>query len=380
MTFGEHRHLYEIPDGIAYFNTAYNGPMLRASRIALEAAAGAKTRPWERRPANFFDQPDRLRSLAAGLFGATADHYAIVPSASYGISTAARIMEPRLGPGDRILLLDQQFPSNVTPWRRVAAESGASIATVPTPANGDWTSAVLAMLDSSVKVASLPACHWTNGARIDLDRIGPACRANGTVLVLDTTQSLSAVPLDLATVQPDFMVAAGYKWMLAPYGFGLFYVDERWHDARPLEEGWLSRANAEDFARLVEYCDDYRVGARRFDVGETCVPTVHPGAIAALEQLGDWGISTIAETLGRITQLIADEVTPLGFEMIAPDYRSPHLLGIDCPIPPGELVPRLAERNVFVSQRGQSVRIAPHLHITDADIDVLLTTIRETIG
>lgn len=366
------RALFDIPDDVAYFNTAYNAPLLRASRDALVCAAGAKLRPWERAPADFFADAETLRDVSAALFGTAAENFAIVPAASYGISTAARILEPRLQAGDHILVAAQEFPSNIFPWQRIAAERGAAIRTAGRPADGDWTRAVLAALDPSVRIAALSACHWTDGATFDLVAIGAACRANGTVLVLDVTQSLGAAPLDLAAVRPDFMVAAGYKWLLCPYGFSLLYVDPRWHGERPLEESWLARSNAQDFARLADYCAEYRAGARRYDVGETCVTTVLPGAIAALRQIEQWGIAGIVARLGAITDRIAAAVAPLGYEILAPHFRSRHILGLSVAGDPQDLIGLLRARNIHVSQRGDAIRIAPHLHVTDSDVDRLI--------
>lgn len=366
------RALFDIPDDVAYFNTAYNAPLLRASRDALVCAAGAKLRPWERAPADFFADAETLRDVSAALFGTAAENFAIVPAASYGISTAARILEPRLQAGDHILVAAQEFPSNIFPWQRIAAERGAAIRTAGRPVDGDWTRAVLAALDPSVRIAALSACHWTDGATFDLVAIGAACRANGTVLVLDVTQSLGASPLDLAAVRPDFMVAAGYKWLLCPYGFSLLYVDPRWHGERPLEESWLARSNAQDFTRLADYCAEYRAGARRYDVGETCVTTVLPGAIAALRQIEQWGIAGIVARLGAITDRIAAAVAPLGYEILAPHFRSRHILGLSVAGDPQDLIGLLRARNIHVSQRGDAIRIAPHLHVTDSDVDRLI--------
>jgi len=366
------RALFDIPDDVAYFNTAYNAPLLRASRDALVCAAGAKLRPWERAPADFFADAETLRGVSAALFGTAAENFAIVPAASYGISTAARILEPRLQAGDHILVAAQEFPSNIFPWQRIAAERGAAIRTAGRPVDGDWTRAVLAALDPSVRIAALSACHWTDGATFDLVAIGAACRANGTVLVLDVTQSLGAAPLDLAAVRPDFMVAAGYKWLLCPYGFSLLYVDPRWHGERPLEESWLARSNAQDFTRLADYCAEYRAGARRYDVGETCVTTVLPGAIAALRQIEQWGIAGIEARLGAITDRIAAAVAPLGYEILAPHFRSRHILGLSVAGDPQDLIGLLRARNIHVSQRGDAIRIAPHLHVTDSDVDRLI--------
>lgn len=375
MSVGKFSDLFEVPSNIAYFNTAYNSPLLTASRTALQAAASFKSRPWERSASSFFDDAESMRTICASLFASEMDNFAIVPAASYAISTASRIVEPMLGPGDRIMLLDQEFPSNVLPWRRVAAETGAEIVTVERPVDGDWTKAVLDRLSGDIRVASLSACHWTDGAALDLARIGRACRGLDIILSLDVTQSLGAVPLDLAAVRPDFMVAAGYKWLLCPYGASIFYVDPRWHDARPLEEGWLARADSQNFAGLVHYRDEYRAGARRFDVGETCVTTVLPGAIAALAQLDRWTVPFVAAQLGEITARIEADAASFGYEVLAPQHRSPHMLGLRAR-KPQELIEKLRAAGVCVSQRGEAVRIAPHLHVTPDNIAALLDALR----
>ncbi len=175
---------------------------------------------------------------------------------------------------------------------------------MPTPDDGNWTSAILDRITPGVKVVSVSTCHWTNGAVIDLALIGKACRGINAVLVIDATQTLMAMPFSIKDIQPDFLVSAGYKWMLCPYGFSLLYVSERWRDSRPLEEVWLARDNAENFAGLADYSDVYLSGARRFDVGEKCTPTILPGAIAALEQIKTWGVENISESLSNINKQI----------------------------------------------------------------------------
>lgn len=381
LPIGSQRGLFDIAADVAYFNTAYNAPQLNASRERLVAAAGAKSRPWERFPDDFFADAEAIRQLCARVFGGDADGYAIIPAASYGVSTAARAIEPALGAGDRIIVLDEDFPSNVLPWRRVARETGARLVTVPAPRDLDWTSAALREIERGAKVVALFHAHWTNGALVDLAQIGDACRAVGSTLVLDATQSFGALPLDLQAVRPDFLVAAGYKWLLCPYGFGLMYVAPAWREARPLEEHWLGREGASNFGSLVNYVDAYRPGARRFDVGETCATTILPGAIPALEQLGTWGIGTIAATLAVINRRIAERLVELGFELPPERVRAPHMFGAR--LPDGsdvrDLAGALRARRVFVSQRGNSLRFAPHLHVTQADVDQLLNAIEHAL-
>lgn len=375
------RHLFDVPDEVAYFNTAYNSPQLNATRDRLREGADSKSHPWERKASDFFAAADTIRELASAVFGGDADGYAVVPASSYACSTAARAIEPTLAAGDCILVMDEEFPSNYLPWERSARQTGAIIETVPTPHGKSWTEAILERLSRRVKVVAVGNCHWTNGARIDLNAVSSACRTIGAALAIDASQSLGAMPLDLQTVQPDFLFASGYKWLLAPYGFSLLYVSERWRDARPLEEGWMGRENAENFAGLVKYSPTYMPGARRFDVGEKCVPTILPGAIAAFEQLRAWGIDAIAGSLAAINERIAGHLERHGFQLPPVGSRCPHMFGAR--LPPryqGNLVAELAGRNIFVSQRGNAVRFAPHLHVTDNDLKRLEAALDELCG
>lgn len=371
------RHLFAIPEDVAYFNCAYNSPQLNSSRDRLLAGAVAKSYPWERRVEGFFADADRLRQLCAELFGGDVDGYAVIPAASYGLSAAARAIEPQLGRGDVILLMAEEFPSNVLPWRRVAKERGAEIVTVASPGDGDWARAIVAETISATKVVAVSTCHWTNGAKVDLVAVGKACREVGAILVVDATQSLGAMPLAMEEVRPDFLVAAGYKWLLCPYGVGFLYVGAAWRGARPLEESWLARDNARDFAGLVKYSDIYLPGARRFDVGETCVPTLLPGAIAALEQLAAWGIDNIAATLAAINERLANALSALGFRLPSPHHRCPHMFGAR--LPEGcqaNVVATLATQRIYISQRGNALRFAPHLHISESDSERLLKAVK----
>lgn len=374
------RHLFDIPDEVAYFNCAYNSPLLNESRDRLHIGVNTKSHPWERTANDFFDNAEIIRSLASDIFGGDVDGYAIVPSASYGLSTSARAIEPILQSGDKILVIDEAFPSNYLPWERTANETNSNIIIVPTPIDGDWTKAILERIEKDVKIVALPNCHWTNGAFIDLKTIGQACRSVEALLAVDATQSLAAMPLSIEEIKPDFLVAAGYKWLLCPYGFSLLYVSEQWRDARPLEETWIARDNAHDFAALVKYSKNYMPGARRFEVGEKCTPTLLPGAIAAFERIKEWGVDSIARTLLKMNEKISAHIENLGFQLPDISQRSPHMFGAQLPKKfQGNLVLELMKRKIFISQRGNAVRFAPHLHVNNRDIDRLFEALNEII-
>jgi selenocysteine lyase/cysteine desulfurase len=368
-TIPPQRHQFDIPADRAWFNCAYMGPQLRAATAVGIAAAARKASPWSIAPADFFTETEEVRRLFGVLIGADPECIAIMPSASYGLELAARTLP--LGPGQKVLVLAEEFPSNYYPWADRAAQVGAAIETVPAPADGDWTAAVLARIQPDVAIAALPHCHWASGLALDLVRIGEACRANDTRLALDLTQSCGAMPFSVAEVQPDFMVAATYKWLLGPYSVALAYVAPEWHCARPIEHVWASRAGAEDFSGLVNYRDETQAGARRFDMGERSNFVLLPVVIAALEQLLDWRVERIAASLSALNARIAERLAASGFVLLPSEVRSPHILGVA--VPPGatDIITRLAAQQIHISQRGAMLRISPHLHISDHDIDRL---------
>jgi len=165
---------------------------------------------------------ERAREGFARIIGADAEGVALVPAASYGLSCAARNLD--VAAGDRLVVLSEQFPSIVYTWREVAETHGATLVTVPRPEDDDWSRATLDAVDERTAAVALPHCHWTDGGRLDLERIGARCREVGAALVLDLTQSAGALRFDAGAVRPDYVICAGYKWLLGPKGTGALFV------------------------------------------------------------------------------------------------------------------------------------------------------------
>ena len=372
------RSLFDIPDGVAYLNCAYMAPLMHAVAEAGTWGARRKARPWEITAPDFFSDTAYARALFARIVNARAEDVAVVPAASYGMAVAARNLP--LGAGQTVVVLADQFPSNFYPWRAAATRAGAGLVTVDAP-DGDQTAAVLAAIDERTAIAALPHCRWTDGALLDLETIGERLRAAGAALALDLTQSAGALPIDMAKVRPAFAASACYKWLMGPYSFGFLYVHPDYHGGEPIEYGWAPRAGSEDFARLVDYRDEYAPGARRYDVGETANFHLTPMVIAALEQVLDWGVENIADTLSARTTAIAERARALGLGSRPRALRAGHFLGLQFAgkVPRG-LLETLARENVYVSVRGRSVRVTPHLYNTDADIDRLFAGLERVLG
>jgi len=345
-----------------------------------------KRRPFEIEPAEFFGDSDSLRAAFASLIGAAdPGRVAIVPSVSYGITAAARNLHPPAG--SHVVVLAEQFPSNVYPWRRLAAERGLSLRTVEPPATSGsrgeaWNEALLGAIDGATSIVAVPHFHWMDGTRFDLVAVGRRAREVGAALVIDGTQSVGAVPFDVEAVRPDALVCAGYKWLLGPYSLGLAWYGSRFDGGTPLEETWTSRPGSEDFRRVGEYRDDYRPGAARYDVGERSNFILVPMQLAALRRILAWSPEAIQRHCRSISRAPLADAASLGVTVEDEAWRGSHLFGLRLPsgLDPTRLAPELEARSISVSVRGSAVRVAPHVYNSEEDLRELVQAIRATLA
>jgi selenocysteine lyase/cysteine desulfurase len=372
------QHAFDIPGDIVYLNCASLSPQLRSVTEAGSQALRRKASPWQIRASDWFSDSEDLRALLARVLNTEADGIALIPSVSYGVSIAAANLPVKKG--QQILVLDQEYPSNYYSWRELAAATGAELNVVK-KGEGSWTEAILASMGAATAIVSVPNCHWTNGALIDLERVSDKTHAVGAALVIDASQSLGAYPLDIGRIQPDFLVSVGYKWLLGPYGLGYLYAAPRWRtEGKPIEYSWLTKKDSENFAELVNYRDEYRPGARRFDMGEFSNFISLPMARQSLSQVLDWGVANIQSALKEITASIEEKAARLGMNYPAFPGRVGHMIGIDFPGGmPEAIKDELSANNIFVGFRGQSIRVSPYLYTRESDIEKLFSVIRNYV-
>ncbi len=357
------RGLFALPGDMLYLDSAAHGPPLKSVRAAALAALQQATTSWLG-GAHWREDVERVRSLAARLFDGDADAVAMIPSAAYGLSVAARNVP--LQAGQSVLVLEGQFPSNLLPWRGRCAEVGACLVFVRREDGQDWTAAVLDALDAhpDVGVLALPQAHWRDGSLLDLARIADRARARGASLVLDLSQSLGVLSVDLETWRPDFVVAVGYKWLLGGYGLAWMWAAPRWRaQGQPLEQGWM----AHDCDSLWQPGSRGDVlplpGARRFDAGGVCDALRLAMAEAALGQVLDWGVGAIAAQLQLRTAALDDALDRHGLGALRTHDHAPHICGVQLPPQRADAVVRaLSDARIVSTVRDNWVRIAPHLH------------------
>lgn len=370
MTLPCQKHFFEIPDDVIYLNCSYLAPMFDEIKKAGIEGVMRKKRPWAIKPKDFFEESAQVKQLFAKIVNAQAQDIAIVPAVSYGIGVAANNILSHAQ--QNVIVLEEQFPSNIYPWR----SKNAKIITVQRPVNHDWTQGILEAINEDTAVVAVPQCHWTDGSFVDLNKIGGVCREKNIALVIDATQSLGVFDFDVQKIQPAFVVAAGYKWLLGPYSLGYMYVHPDYQDLLPLEYNWLSRKGSENFSQLVNYTDEYAPGACRFDVGERNNFILLPMAIAALQQILEWKVENIYRSVTYLVDTIIDGIykrnltEKYDFEIIPQQFRCGHILGLRFKKALAEgLGNKMAEHNVFVSIRSNVIRVSPYIYNSKLDCE-----------
>jgi selenocysteine lyase/cysteine desulfurase len=366
------RALFDIPREICYLNAASYSPLPIRTQEAGRAAVGRKGTPWKL-PASFAgEQNERARAAAAHLINADPSDVALTPSISYGVATAAKLLTiPR---GSRVIVLESDHSSPVLEWHARAEGQGFTVETVRQPGDGDWTSAVLAVIErygaAPVSLASISSVHWSDGGRIDVDQVSAALRRQGAMFLIDATQAIGVLAMDVKRLDPDFVLFPTYKWVLGPYGRAFLYVAKRHQGGIPLEQ--ISAARRDVRAENSVYFTDlnYVPDARRFDMGERDYFISMEMASIGMEMLADWGASAVVQRIAMLTERIAEGVRSLGVSVPDANLRAPHILSLTFKdgMPAG-LVEALASDGVYVAPRLGRLRLSPHVYNDAVDAD-----------
>lgn len=317
---------------------------------------------------------DGLRAAFAGLLGCTATDIAVASSASEMIGSIAWAVMP--GKGTKIVTTDVIFPSTAYPWARVARHTGAEMHYVAAENGVIDEDALIAAIDERTSVVSICHVEYSTGQRFDLARIAKAARAVGAFLLVDASQSVGAVPLDVVASEIDALVTTSYKWLCGPFGVGLLYLAPRWQtQLDPGITGW--RSNAAVYDLRADRCL-YHEDARRFEFSTMAYGCA--GALAkSIDYLRAVGIQKILDHNMALIDRLVQGVAPSGIHPVSPmgpGQRSSIASFLLPNLSNKEAVKQLDAQNIVVSPRRDYVRVSPHLYTSEADIDRLIGALK----
>jgi selenocysteine lyase/cysteine desulfurase len=373
QTRAQLRAAMPVAERWAYFDHAAVAP--------LSAPAAAATAKWLDEAAREGDtvwpqwdrEVEQTRQTASRLIGAEPSEIALVPNTTAGINLVAEGLDWR--PGDNVVTLADEFPSNLYPWMHLA-DRGVDTRLVPTDDGRVNLDELAARCDDRTRVVSVSWIAYASGCRRDLAAIGAAARSCGALFFVDAIQGVGAFPLDVRRTPVDFLAADGHKWMLGPEGAGLAYIRRVCLPLlRPIGVGWNSVVQGGDFSRIEL---NIKPDASRYEGGsQNMAGMLALGA--SLRLLESLGIEKVAAAILDVTDHACDRLEQIGARIISPrgaDERS-GIVSFELPGADATAVRRRClEKGVALACRGGRLRISPHAYNDEQDVDRLIESLK----
>jgi selenocysteine lyase/cysteine desulfurase len=368
---------FEIEDA-TYLNLAAQSPMPKVAHRAVQTAIEWKKYPHRIADSAYFEVPNRIRASIAKLIGASPEEIALTTGASSGMSAVAYGLTWK--PGDEVLTAKGEFPLQYATWKPMEAREGIVMKVVAPRERFITADDFLAAMTPRTRLVSVSLVRFDNGVLLDAARIAAACHAQGALLLLDVSQACGGMPLDVNALGADFMVCAGYKWLLSPYGTGFFWAKNEHSDRmRPGPFYWAAAEGAENFHSLAFENPKPVRGARRWDMAETSNYFNFAAMDASLQFVLQLGPETVEAHNRKLIDFLFERLPKDRCVPASPldsARRGPYgCFAARTPEKTAELYQKLVKEKIITSLREGNIRVSPHLYNTERDIDRLINAI-----
>jgi selenocysteine lyase/cysteine desulfurase len=370
------RPRFPIFERLTYINSCSQGALSDAVRDAY----GRYLSDWDEHGAPWeywVAQLDAARTSVAALLNAARDEIAITTSVSAGVDALVSAFSFE-GKRDKIVLSDFEFPT-IGQISHAQERRGALVEHVPADPDGTIP---LERFDSAIdeRTALVAVTHvcFRNGARLDVEGVAALAHERGAVLLLDAYQSVGSLPVDVRSLDCDFLAAGALKYLLGSAGLAFFYCRrELVERLYPTATGWF--ADRDIFEMDIR---DYSPAstARRFEAGTPPVPSIY-AAIAGIELMREIGIEETERHVRGLTELLLEGVDDLGGVVVTPRaWARRAALTCIASTDAEQLVAALGEDGIVTSSRDGNLRISPHCYNTAEDVATVLGALRRHRG
>jgi cysteine desulfurase / selenocysteine lyase len=363
-----------------WLNAAHQGPL---PRVAVEEALNAlslKRDPHLITDESFVIVPQRLRTALGHLIGVRPEDVILGNSASHGLQLLASGMPWRSG--DEILVVANEFPATIFPWF-IAERRGARVRRLEFDGPVLRSDHLTSELSDRTRVLAINWVRSYSGHAVDLEDLARVCTGAGVYLVVNATQGLGALPLDVQELGLAAITSSGFKWLCGPYGTGFSWIrEDLLRVLEPTQAYWLALPDGAeldlDHVQL-RLRDD--LGARAFDIfGTANFLNFMPWA-AAIEYLLDQGIDRIAAHDAALVDLLISGLADGPYTMIsprAPEERSAIVVVSHSDEGRNDAAhAALSSAGIDIAMRAGHLRLSPHLYNTpdevEAAIEILLS-------
>jgi selenocysteine lyase/cysteine desulfurase len=362
-------------DDVTYLNFAAHAAIPRVALNAVQSSVAAKMRPHIVDDRSFFSVAASLRQTLATLIGANPDEVALTSGAGAGLAAIAYAL--KWSRGDEVVIARGEFPVQHATWKPMEAREGIKVRIAVPQGQFIQPDDLVAAMTPSTRVVSVSHVRFDDGSMLDVSSLAAACKRNGTFLVLDVSQSCGAIPMNVRSLGADFIVCAGYKYLLSPWGTGFLWTrKENLDSLRPGPYNWLSQG-VESFARLNYVNPEPSPGLSRWDSAEAA--SIYNFNLTVMEASAKFVLDAGPALIRDHNQALIEyffERLPDGYRLASPRQASQR--GVFGCIEAGSrantesLYQTLRDEGFVVALREGKIRVAPHLLNSTQDMDRLL--------
>lgn len=319
---------------------------------------------------------ENCRRMTAELINVRTEQIAFLRNTSDGLSCVANGL--KWNAGENIVTFQNEFPSNVYPWRRIRDVYGVELRFCPERNGRIDLDEFCALIDAQTKVVAISAVQYASGFRADLQKIAKRARAVDALLVVDVIQAMGVNLLDAETDLFDAAAGAFHKWMLSPEGIGFLYLSDRARArVEPTLVGWISAESHEDFSDLEQ---NFKPGALAWETG-TFASSLFYAVENCLKIFDEYGVEQINSYLIELTNFLCQEIqiNRRDYEVVSSrreNEKSPLVcIQQTSGLAADKIARHLRERKIIVVPRGDRLRISPHIYNTQEDIEKLIKSL-----
>lgn len=361
-----------------YLNFAAHAAIPRVALNAVQASVAAKSRPHIVDDRSFFFVAANLRQTLATLIGASQDDIALTTGAGAGLATIAYAL--KWSAGDEVIIAGGEFPAHYATWKPMEAREGIKLQITHPQDQFIQSGDLIAAMTPRTRVISVSHVRFDDGSILDASSLAAACKRNGTLLVLDVSQSCGAIPMDVSSLGADFIVCAGYKYLLSPWGTGFLWAKPENADLlRPGPYNWLSQ-DVETFARL-NYVDPRPARTlSRWDAAQAS--SIYNFNLTVMEASARFVLNATPALIHDHNQSLIDyffERLPDGYRLASPRQASHRgvfgCIEVGSRCDTESLYQTLRDERFVVALREGKIRVAPHLLNSTQDMDRLLVSL-----
>lgn len=367
MNTDHFRQFFPLTKDQVYLNHAAISPYSTRVTAALEEYAAIRSSGSIEVYPKSIERKEQLKINLGKLINASPRQIAIATSTSEGLNWLANGLDWKAG--DRILIPDYEFPSNVYPFLNLK-RFGVEIDFIPNRDGKILIEDIEKRITPRTRVLTISFVEFLNGFRNDLAAIGKLCKQHGVIFSVDAIQGLGAIPFDVQAMQIDFVASGGHKWLMSPMGCGFFYVAPHLHrQLTPVFAGWLGVKDAWNF---LDYNLDLLEDAERYEIGTANFLGMFGGA-AATGLLLEAGPENTEQHLLALGDRLIGGLSEMGMQYIGSDQRNQRS-GIYS-FKAGDvenLISELQSKKIHVVGRNGAMRVAPHFYNNEDDIDQLI--------